>query len=50
MTGTDLYKHTHKSVPVIIEPPCTFLMKLDLGWEITTVSHYRGFWIASLEP
>jgi len=22
MTGTDLYKHTHKSVPVIFEPPC----------------------------
>ena len=23
MTGTDLYKRTHKSVPVIFEPPCT---------------------------
>jgi len=22
MTGTDLYKHTHKSVAVIFEPPC----------------------------
>jgi len=22
MTGTDLYKRTHKSVPVIFEPPC----------------------------
>jgi len=22
MTGTDLYKHTHKSVLVIFEPPC----------------------------
>jgi len=22
MTGTDLYKHTHKSVPLIFEPPC----------------------------
>jgi len=22
MTGTDLYKRTHKSVPVIYEPPC----------------------------
>ena len=25
MTGTDLYKRTHKSVPVIFEPPCTLL-------------------------
>ena len=24
MTGTDLYKRTHKSVPVIFEPPCIF--------------------------
>ena len=22
MTGTDLYKRTHKSVPVIFKPPC----------------------------
>jgi len=22
MTGTDLHKRTHKSVPVIFEPPC----------------------------
>ena len=22
MTGTDFYKRTHKSVPVIFEPPC----------------------------
>jgi len=25
MTGTDLYKRTHKSVPVIYEPPCILL-------------------------
>ena len=25
MTGTDLYKRTHKSVPVIFEPPCIIL-------------------------
>ena len=24
MTGTDLYMFTHKSVPVIFEPPCIF--------------------------
>ena len=24
MTGTDLYKHTHKSVLVIFEPPCSY--------------------------
>ena len=24
MTGTDLYKRTHESVPVIFEPPCIF--------------------------
>jgi len=24
MTGTDLYKRTHKSVPVIFEPPCSY--------------------------
>ena len=26
MTGTDLYKRTHKSVPVIFEPSCIFLL------------------------
>ena len=25
MTGTDLYKRTHKSVPVIFEPPCIYI-------------------------
>ena len=25
MTGTDLYKCTHKSVPVIFEPPCSMV-------------------------
>ena len=25
MTGTDLYMFTHKSVPVIFEPPCTMV-------------------------
>ena len=26
MTGTDLYKRTHKSVPVIFEPPCIYIL------------------------
>ena len=29
MTGTDLYKRTHKSVPVIFEPPCTINTKKE---------------------
>jgi len=34
MTGTDVARFTHKSVPVIFEPPCVFLFyKTYLGLE-----------------
>jgi len=32
MTGTDLYKRTHKSVPVIFEPPCIIKWDLKNSW------------------
>jgi len=43
MTGTDLYKRTHKSVPVIFEPPCTWsclesrMQDVDTIWRLIIV-------------
>jgi hypothetical protein len=39
MTGTDLYKRTHKSAPVIFEPPCTYNFNmyrtmLQMVWDL----------------
>jgi hypothetical protein len=40
MTGTDLYMFTHKSAPVIFEPPCTLqsihnvVCELKIGYAV----------------
>jgi len=31
MTGTDLYKRTYKSVPVIFEPTCNYHGEVPIG-------------------
>jgi len=45
MTGTDLYKRTHKSVPVIFEPPCNnnnkLLFRAAAFW--SAHAHYFNF-------
>ena len=46
MTGTDLYKRTHKSVLVVFEPPCITLRRNLLHRIIVKAkkvkqSHYR---------
>ena len=47
MTGTDLYKRTHKSVPVIFEPPCTLIFKPTLEASFSIVSRiiYKTFYL-----
>jgi len=39
MTGTDLYKHTHKSVPVVFEPPC--FMKLRYIYKVPNCNIHK---------
>ena len=50
MTGTDLYKRTHKSVPVIFEPPCIYVyIYLFIYYEINADSvHSSAFQLLSL--
>jgi len=37
MTGTDLYKRTHKSVPVIFVPPCISSVCLKIHYANTNL-------------
>ena len=42
MTGPDLYKRTHKSVPVIFEPPCIIYISAYLhGAFLVPKQHFR---------
>jgi hypothetical protein len=42
MTGTDVTYSTHKSVPVVFEPPCTLSFRVRMLFANETVCAVRG--------
>jgi len=42
MTGTDVARFTHKSVPVIFEPPCTYTTKMARSGAVELLRYMSG--------
>jgi len=43
MTGTDVARFTHKSVPVIFEPPCISILIIFYYTKLFVLSHFIIF-------